>query len=139
MAGYSGTPLVRKIGIKLRDRVLLLNAPRGFDKELAPLPAEVAVSREQSEATGQPVNVTICFPAERKELQRALPRLKTKMAQDGMIWVGWRKKASGLASDLNENLIRDAGVALGLVDVKVCAINEIWSGLKFVIPVKDRK
>lgn len=135
MAGYSGTPLVQKIGIKRGDRMLLLNAPKGFDKELVPLPEEV----ELASLNAKPLNVALCFTSDRKELERVLPTLRAKMAQDGMVWVGWRKRSSGVTTDLSENVIRDTGLALGLVDVKVCAINEIWSGLKFVIPVKDRK
>jgi len=135
MAGYSGTPLVQKIGIKSGDRLLLLNPPAGFEKELAPLPGDVKLATPKA----APLNVAICFAPNRKELDRALPAVKPKLAQNGMVWVGWPKKASKVPTDLDENIIRDIGLALGLVDVKVCAINDIWSGLKFVIPVKDRK
>jgi len=135
MAGYFGTPLVQKIGIKSGDRLLLLNPPAGFDKELAPLPSEVKMASTKV----APLNVAICFAPNRKELARALPAVKPRLAQNGMVWVGWPKKASKVPTDLDENIIRDTGFALGLVDVKVCAINEVWSGLKFVIPVKDRK
>ena len=134
MAGYSGTPLVQKIGIKAKDRLLLLNPPKAFDKELTPLPADVELASEKA----KPINVAVCFTAERKELERTLPKIKGKLAQNGMLWVGWPKKASKVPTDLSENIIRDVGLALGLVDVKVCAINDVWSGLKFVIPVKDR-
>ena len=139
MAGYSGTPLVQKIGIKSGDRLLLLNPPAGFDKELAPLPAEVKLASSKAIPKAAPLNVAICFTPDRKELERALPAVKPKLAQNGMVWVGWPKKASKVPTDLDENIIRDTGLALGLVDVKVCAINDVWSGLKFVIPVKDRK
>jgi hypothetical protein len=137
MAGYSGTPLVQKIGIKPGDRLLLLNSPKHFDKELAPMPPEVELASPSSKE--KPLNVALCFTANRKELERVLPAVKPKLAQNGMVWVGWPKKSSGVVSDLDENIIRDTGLALGLVDVKVCAINDTWSGLKFVIPVKDRK
>ena len=138
MAGYSGTPLVQKIGIKAGDRLLLLNSPKNFAKELAPMPADVELASANGRAGKEELNVALCFTANRKELKRVLPAVKPKLAQNGMMWVGWPKKSSGVASDLNENIIRDTGLALGLVDVKVCAINDVWSGLKFVIPVKDR-
>src|SRR5205085_2704930 len=104
------------------------------DKELTPLPADVELSSKKA----KPINVAVCFTADRKELERSLPKIKAKLAQNGMLWVSWPKKASKVPTDLNENVIRDVGLAHGLVDVKVCAINEVWSGLKFVIPVKDR-
>jgi hypothetical protein len=135
MAGYSGTPLVQKIGIKSGDALLLLNPPAGFDKELAPLPSDVKLASAKAAL----LNVVICFTPNRKELERALPTVKPKLAQNGMVWIGWPKKASKVPTDLDENVIRDTGLALGLVDVKVCAINDVWSGLKFVIRVKDRK
>jgi hypothetical protein len=135
MAGYSGTPLVHKIGIKSGDRLLLVNPPNGFDKELSPLPSDVKLAS----AKAAPLNVAICFTLNRKELERALPAVRPRLAQNGMVWVGWPKRASKVPTDLNENIIRDTGLALGLVDVRVCAINDVWSGLKFVIPVKDRK
>jgi hypothetical protein len=137
MAGYSGTPLVKKIGIKPADSVLFIGAPKGFDQEISPLPAKVKFVDGKTKSAE--LNVAICFTDKRSELEKTLPRLKSKLAQNGMIWVAWPKKTSGVPSDLNENLIRDTGLAIGLVDIKVCAVNEIWSGLKFVIPVKDRK
>ncbi len=135
MAGYSGTPLVKKIGIKPADHVLFAGAPPGFDKEIGPLPDGV---RKQDSA-GKNLNVAVFFTDARAQLEKELPKLKTKIAQNGMIWIAWPKKASKVPTDLTEDVIRDTALALGLVDVKVCAVNEVWSGLKLVIPVKDRK
>ena len=116
----------------------LVNPPAGFDKELAPLPGDVKLASSKATTKAAPLNVAICFVPDRKQLERALPAVKPKLAQNGMVWVGWPKKASKVPTDLDEDIIRDTGLALGLVDVKVCAINDIWSGLKFVIRVKDR-
>ncbi|MCU1283796.1 MAG: hypothetical protein JWO13_146 [Acidobacteriales bacterium] len=139
MAGYSGTPLVQKFGIKSGDRVALVNEPLAFPKELIGLPADVEfVSAEEKSRPGA-LNVVLVFLKNQATLEKQLPKLKSKITQSGMIWTAWPKRASGVETDLNENIIRDCGLAIGLVDIKVCAINEIWSGLKFVIPVKDRK
>ena len=133
MAGYSGTPLVKKIGIKPGHRLAILNPPPGFDKELAPLPDGV-VNAEKA-----PLDVAILFAANQSVLGKHLGRLKGKLAPAGMLWVSWPKMSSGVNTDLREGLVRDIGLAAGLVDIKVCAVNDVWSGLKFVIPVKDRK
>jgi hypothetical protein len=135
LAGYSGTPLVKKIGIKPGHRLALVDAPVGFKNELLDLPEEVEFVSGDKKA----LDVILFFMKSRASLEKHLPRLKTSIAQAGMIWAVWPKKASGVETDLNENIIRDSGLAIGLVDIKVCAINEVWSGLKFVIPVKDRK
>lgn len=134
MAGYSGTPLVKKIGIKPADRVLFSGTPKGFDKEIAPLPEGVKLNGAAKE-----LNVALLFTDKRAQLEKELPRLKQRITQDGMIWIAWPKKASKVPTDLTEDVIRDTALALGLVDVKVCAVNDVWSGLKLVIPVKDRK
>ena len=135
MAGYSGTPLVKKIGIKPADRVLFASAPKGFEKEIGAMPDDVQMLNGAS----KDLNVALFFTDKRSQLEKELPRLKTKIAQNGMIWIAWPKKASKVLTDLTEDIIRDTALVLGLVDVKVCAVNEIWSGLKLVIPVKDRK
>ena len=135
MAGYSGTPLVKKIGIKPADKVLVAGAPKGFEKELAPLPAEATLAT----GVGKGVNVAMFFTDTRGQLEKELPKLKGRIAQNGMIWIAWPKKASKVPTDLTEDVIRNAALGLGLVDVKVCAVNEVWSGLKLVIPVKNRK
>ena len=135
MAGYSGTPLVKKIGIKPGDRVLISGVPKGFDKELAPLPAEVKLAN----GAAKELNVALFFTDKRAQLEKELPKLKSRIAQNGMIWIAWPKKASKVPTDLTEDVIRNTALALGLVDIKVCAVNDVWSGLKLVIPVKDRK
>ena len=89
--------------------------------------------------TGKDLNVALFFTDKRAQLEKELPKLKTKIAQSGMIWIAWPKKASRVPTDLTEDIIRDTALALGLVDVKVCAVNDVWSGLKLVIRVKDRK
>lgn len=139
MAGYSGTPLVKKIGIKPGNRVALVDEPIGFKKELLDLPPDVEFISTNGTRKIASLDVILLFMKSRASLEKHLPKLKSKIAQSGMIWTAWPKRASGVETDLNENIIRDSGLALGLVDIKVCAINEVWSGLKFVIPVKDRK
>jgi hypothetical protein len=139
LAGYSGTPLVKKIGIKPGHRVALVDAPVGFKKELEDLPADVEFVSADGREKAAPLDVVLFFMKSRATLENHLPKLKSRIAQAGMIWAAWPKKTSGVETDLNENIIRDSGLAIGLVDIKVCAINEIWSGLKFVVPVKDRK
>jgi hypothetical protein len=134
MAGYSGTPLIQKIGIKPGHRVIVRNQPSSFIKDLGPLP-EGAV---QTEKLSGGANVVICFTDSKSELEKNFPSLAGKLVPDGMLWISWPKKASGLATDLTENVVRQVGLECGLVDVKVCAIDETWSGLKFVIRTKDR-
>ena len=133
MAGYSGTPLVKKIGIKPGHRLAIFNPPKGFEKELAPLPDGVVNSEKA------PVDVIILFAANQSVLEKNLSKLAGKLAPEGMLWVAWPKTSSGVPTDLKEGLVQKTGLASGLVDIKVCAVNEVWSGLKFVIPVKDRK
>ena len=133
LAGYSGTPLVKKIGIKPGHRLAILNPPPGFERELAPLPEGVV------NADKAPLDVAILFAANQSALGKHLGRLKGKLAPAGMLWVSWPKMSSGVTTDLRESTVRETGLAAGLVDIKVCAVNEVWSGLKFVIPVKDRR
>ena len=131
MAGYSGTPLVKKLGVKSGQAVSLVNVPKESLKLFADFP------RSEKRDDGL-IDVTLAFEKSLASLKVGLPRAKKQMATDGMIWVAWPKKASGVATDLNENVIREIGLKIGLVDIKVCAIDETWSGLKFVIPVKAR-
>ena len=133
MAGYSGTPLVKKIGIKPGHRLAILNPPPGFERELAPLPEGVV------NADKAPLDVAILFAANQAALENNLSKLTGKLAQTGMLWVAWPKMSSGVPTDLREGVVQKIGLATGLVDIKVCAVNEVWSGLKFVIRVKDRK
>ena len=136
MAGYSGTPLVKKLGFKEGFRAGFVNPPKGFQKELAPLPNGVGISVD---SLTKPLDLIILFADSEKMLKREFSRLARKLTQSGMLWIAWPKKASGVSTDLSENIIRDIGLDAGLVDVKVCAVNEVWSGLKFVYRLKDRK
>ena len=124
-AGYSGTPLVKKLGIAPDTTVALLGAPRGFRAELVDLPASVRLS---TRIAGAPALV-IWFVSSRRELEGRMGAVAADMGQG--LWVSWPKKASGMKTDISEDIIRAAGLAHGLVDYKVCAVNEIWSGLKF--------
>jgi hypothetical protein len=136
MAGYSGTPLVKKLGFKEGFRAGLVNPPKGFQKELAPLPNEVSMSVG---SLTKPLDLIILFADSQKMLKKEFPRSARKLIQNGMLWIAWPKKASGVATDLSDNIVRDIGLSAGLVDVKVCAINDVWSGLKFVYRLEDRK
>jgi hypothetical protein len=133
-AGYSKNPLIVKLGIKPGMKVRFIDAPAHHGELLGPLPEEVAVSR----ATRGPLDFIHVFTTSKAALTRDLPNLKKHLAKDGMLWVSWPKKTSSIKSDLNENLIRDVGLNSGLVDVKVCAVDDDWSGLKFVYRLKDR-
>jgi hypothetical protein len=135
MAGYSGTPLIQKIGIKPGHRVLLRNHPASFVKDLGKFPE----GAESSDRLSGKANVIVYFTERQAELEKDFSRLSAALVPDGMLWIGWPKKASGRSTDLNENIVREIGLDRGLVDVKVCAIDETWSGLKFVIRLKDRK
>jgi len=132
-AGYSGTPLPRKLGIKPGHRVLLVQAPRGL--ALAPLPAGVKVERR---AGPPPYDVLVAFAKDRAALDRELVRAIPLMHESSALWVAWPKRASHQQTDLDENGVRDTGLAAGLVDVKVCAIDDVWSGLKLVYRLADR-
>jgi hypothetical protein len=134
MAGYSGTPLVQKIGIKPGHQVVLRNHPPSFLRDLGKLP-EGATAGERLNGAA---DVVVYFTEKRSALERDFPTLASKLQPAGMLWIAWPKKASGRPTDLAENVVRETGLGFGLVDVKVCAIDEIWSGLKFVIRLKDR-
>ena len=135
MAGYSETPLTQKLGIKEGFSVALVGAPAGFRRELVGLPDGVKFVTSLQTS----LDVILFFVESQSELTRTFPVLASKLAPAGMLWVAWPKKASGVKTDLSDNSVRQIGLDAGLVDVKVCAINEIWSGLKFVIRVKDRQ
>ncbi|MET0692783.1 MAG: DUF3052 domain-containing protein [Propionibacteriaceae bacterium] len=133
-AGYSGTPLVQKLGIKTGMRVAVLSAPTGFLDTLVPLPEELSLV---TRLVGHR-DLVLVFVVHRTELVRRLAALTSAIAPDGMIWVAWPKKASAkkepyLGSDMTEDVVREVALPTGLVDVKVCAVDEIWSGLKLVI------
>ena len=132
-AGYSGKPLVAKLGIKPDMRIAILGAPRGYDRTLGKLPQ----IRRSANAAG-PLDFVQFFTKEKQELERRFAALADALAPAGMLWISWPKKASGVATDLTEDLIRVIGLAHGLVDVKVAAVDDVWSGLKFVRRLKDR-
>ena len=133
-AGYSGTPLVRKLGIKPEARLALIGAPDGFDETLGELPARVAVRRS---ARGG-FDVGVAFFSQRRALQRRLPGLKGGLAPGGGLDIAWPKRSSGVDTDLSEAVVRELGLTAGLVDNKVCAIDQVWSGLRFVYRLADR-
>jgi hypothetical protein len=134
MVGYSGTPLARKLGITDGSRVALLGAPEGFDKELAPLPAGVTVLRR----LGNDIDVAVLFVTERRDLERRFPAVAKAIFPAGGFWVAWPKRASKVPTDLTEDVLREVGLPQGLVDNKVCAVTEIWSGLRFVWRKENR-
>jgi hypothetical protein len=136
MAGYSGTPLPKKLGIKDAHRVALLGAPSGFEKTLEPLPIGVTLAR--SLAGKAPFDVIVLFVTKRADLAKAFRAAKARMTPACGLWISWPKKASGVATDLTEDVIRAIALDLGLVDNKVCAIDETWSGLRCVIRLADR-
>jgi hypothetical protein len=134
-AGYSGTPLPRKLGIKAGTRLGLIGAPEGFDDVLGELLPGVSVRRRLQGTC----DVIVAFFTARADLERRLPACRKAMDQAGGLWVAWPKRASGLATDLGEGAVRELGLAAGLVDNKVCAIDETWSGLRFVYRLADRR
>jgi len=135
MAGYSGTPLPKKLGIKQGFRVALPGLPADVRSELKDALADCAVAKDDK----GPLDFAIIFTRSSAELRKEFASLARKLAPAGMLWVSWPKKSSGVGTDLDENLVREIGLKAGLVDIKVCAVSEIWSGLKFVIRLKDRK
>jgi hypothetical protein len=136
MAGYSGTPLPQKLGLKPGARFGLVRPPDGFARTLGELPAGVA-AREVAAGKSQ-FDVIVCFAPTMAEVARRIPALKTRLDPAGGLWMAWPKKASGLATDVGENGVRAVGLAAGLVDNKVCAIDDVWSGLRFVFRLVDR-
>jgi hypothetical protein len=134
MAGYSGTPLVKKIGIKTGHRVVFVDAPNDFAATLGELPPDTKLATKNKR-----FDVAIVFVTKSADLDARIRSLQPFLEQNGMIWAAWPKKASGVPTDLVEDKVRDLGLAAGLVDVKVCAIDDTWSGLKFVIRLADRQ
>lgn len=133
-AGYSGTPLPKKLGLKPRMRLLVVNAPAHLPELLAEAPSDII-----RVASIAPFDCAIVFATRAREFAAAMDQLERKLAQDGMIWAAWPKKTSGTQTDLIEDVVRQIGLGIGLVDVKVCAIDATWSGLKFVRRLKDRR
>ncbi len=133
-AGYSGTPLARKLGIKPGMQVVALGAPPDYRSLLDPIP-EGTTFVDQLSASAAFIHF---FTTEQALLMAELPRLKAALVSDGILWISWPKKAARVDTDLDGNVVRELGLASGLVDVKVCAVDATWSGLKFVYRLKDR-
>lgn len=135
MPGYSGTPLPRKLGIKEEFRVSFVGLPAEVRAELREALAACAETRDGR----GPLDFAMIFTKSQADLKKHFTRVANQLAPAGMLWVSWPKKSSGVATDLTENDVRRIGLDAGLVDVKVCAVTDVWSGLKFVIRLKDRK
>ena len=123
-AGYSGTPLARKLGFKDGMRVVYVNAPDGF---------AVDGIDEPRARLAKGTDLIVCFVTARRDLERRLASLRRAIEPEGMLWIAWPKRASGVATDMTENVVRDVALPTGLVDTKVCAIDEVWSGLRLVV------
>jgi hypothetical protein len=133
-AGYSGTPLAKKLGIREGSRLAAVSAPDGFADLLAPLPDGVAV---RDHLRG-PLDVIVFFTTRRAELEKRLPALRKALDPAGRLWIAWPKKSSGVETDMTENVVREVALPTGLVDNKVAAIDETWSGLQLVIRLEHR-
>jgi len=134
MAGYSGTPLGKKLGIKEGSRIALVNAPKNFQSTLGELPNGVEFIKRPAKS----LDIVLFFVLTERTLARDFHKLAAKLAANGMIWIAWPKKSSGVSTDLSFERVQRIGLDAGLVDVKICAIDETWSGLKFVYRLKDR-
>jgi hypothetical protein len=128
-AGYSGTPLAKKLGIRAETRLLPLHAPADYGALLAPLPPGVRIDRR----AGEGVDIAHVFVTRQAELRRQLAALRRALRADAAVWVSWPKKSAKVATDVTEDTIREAALPLGFVDVKVCAVSDVWSGLKLVV------
>jgi hypothetical protein len=133
-AGYSGTPLAKKLGIREDSRVLLLGAPRGYSSILGPLPDGVRFERR----VGDRIDLVQLFVTRREDLAARLRALRKSLRPDAALWISWPKRASGLATTVTEDVVRELALPLGFVDVKVCAVDEVWSGLKLVVRRSER-
>lgn len=133
-SGYSTTPLARKLGIKEGFVIRLINAPENYFTLFEDWPEKVTVAKNKRQK-----NFIHFFCTESKELFAQLPVLKNELVDNGMIWVSWPKKAAKLKTDITEDVIRNFALQIGLVDIKVCAVDATWSGLKLVIPIAQRK
>ena len=134
MAGYSSTPLAKKLGIKPGHRVALVGAPQGFEAELEPLPENVLIlARPRAK-----VDVVVLFAPSMRQLQQKFQRCRDLMHPHSGLWIGWPKKSSGVSTDLKFDRVQGHGLAAGLVDNKICALDQTWSGLRFVLRLADR-
>lgn len=134
-AGYSGTPLVKKLGIKPFTKLLIANPPARFEKTLGKLPEGVKVTTARSKQ----IDTMLLFFKRERELVQSMTRYIPKLDADGAIWIAWPKKSSSLATDLSSSVVRSRGLETGMVDIKVCAVDDDWSGLKFVHRVANRE
>jgi len=134
MAGYSQTPLVKKLGIKAGFKVTIIGAPQDFERTLAPMPENVSINSRGRGA----LDCALLFVKKESQLRQRFSGLAAKLQPNGMIWVAWPKKSSDVATDLTFTNVQALGLAAGMVDVKICAVDEVWSGLKFVFRLKDR-
>jgi Protein of unknown function (DUF3052) len=133
-SGYSGTPLAKKLGIRAGARLFLQAAPPNYPQLIAPLPPGVQTVRRIDART----DVVHLFASARARLERSLRNARRAMRDDAAIWVSWPKKASGVASDISEDVVRELAFPLGLVDIKVCAVDDTWSGLKLMVRRSER-
>ena len=134
MAGYSGTPLAQKIGIKAGHKLVFRNHPASFLRDLGKLPEGVV----HSDRLAGKANVVVFFTDKLSALENDFSALARAMESDGMLWIAWPKRTSGVPTDLTEDVVRRVALERGLVDVKVCAIDDTWSGLKLVVRLKNR-
>jgi hypothetical protein len=134
-AGYSGTPLPKKLGIEPGQRIAFVGAPPAFAEALGELPEGAGPPRTTLRG---PLDLVVAFFVERRALERRLPRLIARLDPAGALWIAWPKQASRVETDITEDVVRELGLAAGVVDVKVCAIDATWSGLKLVVRVRDR-
>jgi DUF3052 family protein len=128
-SGYSGTPLPKKLGFKPGFTAAYVSPPDGFDALLGELPDDVVV---RTQLRG-PLDLVVCFVVERRDLEKRLPKLRAALAPAGMLWIAWPKRASGVPTDMTEDVVREVALPTGLVDTKVAAIDETWSGLRLVV------
>ena len=135
MAGYSGTPLAKKLGIDVGSRIYLSDAPKNYLTLVAPLPEGIRVVRKIDGET----DIVHIFSTERAHLAAALRATLKRIKPDGTIWVSWPKKSSKVPTDITEDTIREVALPMGLVDIKVCAVDEVWSGLKLVVRKRNRR
>jgi len=135
LSGYSGTPLAKKLGIKEGFRISVFNQPDYYFQLFTDLPPAIRITKDPRRKK----DLIHFFVKEEKKLLKDISSLKDQIVQNGMIWISWPKKTSGVETNVTEDLVRNIALKNGLVDIKVCAIDEVWSGLKLVIPVKDRK
>src|SRR5262245_31297223 len=129
MAGYSGTPLAKKLGIKEQASVVAVDAPKGYRRLLEPLPAAVRFSSKIDKTT----DIVHVFSTEKSQLSRELVSYRKKLGPNAAIWVSWPKKSAKVPTDITEDVVRDLALPLGFVDIKVCAVDDVWSGLKLVV------